>query len=99
MNAAPLETVRWPPRRWAYAIASVLLAQVALIFLLCERPHRLSRGPQFRTTITLAVGPSSEHTLAQLPTLSDPTLSALPNLHGFSGGAWLIFKPMEHHFT
>jgi hypothetical protein len=99
VNAAPIEPVRWTPRRWLYAIASVFLAQLALILFFSESLRRVPHGPQFRTAINLAVDPASEQKLSQLPALSDPTLSALPNLHGFSGAAWLIFPPMQHQFT
>ena len=100
MNAtSPIEPARWTARRWLYAIATVFLAQVALIFFLAEKPPRLLRAPQFRTAINLALEPQSEEQLAQLPALDDPTLFALPNLEGFSGAAWLTFAPLEHHFS
>jgi TonB family protein len=99
MNTAPLEFVAWPWRRWFYCVGLVFLTQVVVIFFLAERPSPPSPGPQFRTRIKLAVDPASEQPLAGLPALSDPTLFALPNLHGFSGAAWLTFPPLEQHFT
>ena len=99
MIAAPLEAIPWPWRRWFYAVAFVFFAQVGLIFFVAERPGKAHRAPQFHTVINLAVDSSSQRHLAQLPILDDPTLFALPNLHGFSGAAWLTFAPVQHHFT
>jgi len=98
-QAAPLEPVGWPRRRWFYAVALVFLGQVGLIFFLEERAGHTHPPPPFHTRINLAVDSRSEERLAQLPALSDPTLFALPNLNGFSGAAWLTFTPPEHQFT
>ena len=94
-----VEFARWPWRRWLYTISVVFLAQLVLLLAFAERPRNIRRAPQFRTAINLAVDSWSEEQLAGLPTLTDPTLFALPNLHGFSGAAWLRFAPLEHHFT
>lgn len=99
MNTAPLEPVRWQPRRWLYLVSLVFLVQVALIFLLAEHPSGSAHAPQVRMAINVAADPMSEEQLAQLPALDDPTLFALPSLHGFSGAAWLSYTPMEHQFA
>ena len=96
MNATALEPVRWPLHRWIYASVVVFLVQVGLIWLLGERAKAPPSPVPFHTTIHLAADPWSVKQLADLPTLSDPTLFILPNLHGFSGAAWLNFKPQEY---
>src|SRR5438552_5810724 len=98
VNAASVEPVQWPRRRWFYAIGMVFLVQVGLIFFVAERPRQAQSPPPFGSVINLAMDPQTEAQLAQLPELSDPTIFALPNMHGFSGGAWLKFTPDEHHF-
>jgi TonB family protein len=74
----------WPRRRWWFLIGLVFSLQVGLIFLLSDKSlgHPRSPGavPGFRLAPPAA---------AELLTLSDPTLFALPHLHGFSGSAWL----------
>jgi len=96
MNAMALEPVRWPLHRWVYTLLAVFLAQVGLIWLLGERAKTPPSPVPFRTAIHLAADPWSVKQLADLPSISDPTLFVLPNLHSFSGGAWLHFKPQEY---
>jgi len=95
----PLEHTPWSHKRWTYSIGLVFLAQVVLVVLMTEQSQPAKPPPRFRTRINLAVDPSSQQQLADMAALSDPTLFALPNLHGFSGAAWLTFAPLEHHFT
>jgi hypothetical protein len=94
MNSTALEPVRWPRRRWLYAVAAVFLLQAGLVFLLGHRPQRLPEPPIFGTAIHLLTDPKAR--LDSLPGMDDPTLLALPSLRGFSGPAWLTFPPLEY---
>jgi hypothetical protein len=96
MNATVLEPARWPLRRWIYSFLAVFLVQVGLIWLLGERVKIPPPPVPLRTTIHLAADPWSAKQLSDLPTIGDPTLFVLPNLHGFSAAAWLNFKPQEY---
>jgi len=89
--------VRWSPRRWGYAVAASWLIQLALLFYLGERPKRPAPRERFGASIELAADAWAAEQLGQLPTLSDPTLFALPSRQGFSGRAWLTFAPLQHH--
>ena len=96
MNAALAPSAPWTQRRWLNTIGLVFLAHVALIFLLNERPRSQAGPASFRSTIHLVVDARSALMLAELPTLSDPALFALPNHHGFSGEGWLRFDPLPY---
>jgi len=99
VSQSPLEHTAWSRKRWIYSIGLVFLAQVVLVVLLTQPSQPPQTPPRFKTRINLAVDSWSEQQLAGMAALSDPTLFALPNLHGFSGAAWLTFAPLEHHFT
>lgn len=96
MNTTALELAHWPLHRWVYTLLGVFLAQVGLIWLLGERAKTPPSAVPFRTTIHLAADPWSARQLTDLPTISDPALFVLPNLHSFSGAAWLSFQPQEY---
>lgn len=95
-SGTSLRSPRWTARRWAWALVLSLGIQVALLFYLGQRPKRPPPPPGFGADISLAADPWSAEQLARLPTLSDPTLFALPSQHGFSGKAWLSFAPLAH---
>jgi len=99
MNATLAESRRWSKRQWSYAIVSAGIAQVALILFFGGRPQAPLASPRFNTDVYSAVDPWSAQQLAQLPTLNDPALFALPSLQGFSGSAWLTFAPPEHRLN
>lgn len=84
MSEHPAES--WSPRRWGLIIGGVFCAQVGLILWLSD--HRPSPPPPLRNVPHMQVaGQVSEEWLE----LTDPTLFALPHVHGFSGPAWLEF--------
>jgi TonB family protein len=89
----------WTPRRWFYAIAVSLVVQVGLLFYLGERHQAPVLPARFRTANYLAGGPEAEEQLKRLPTLTDPTLFALPSQHGFSARAWLSFQPLQYRLA
>ncbi len=95
MNAALSDPPRWTPRRWLFCFSLAVLAQLVLLWVLGERPQPLPRPVHFPTSIHLAADPWSAQQLAELPTLPDPAVFALPSLNGFSGSAWLRFAPVE----
>jgi TonB family protein len=84
MTRLPVERPRWPRRRWWLFVALVFSGQVGLIFWLSDTAAVQPRQTASRPTLRLA-----ENEPADLLTLSDPTLFALPHRQGFSGLAWL----------
>jgi hypothetical protein len=96
MNAKDLEPVRWTRRRWIYAVAAAFAVQALFVFSLGSRTRPAPQRPQFPTAIQLVgEGWTARHATDVLQ-FDDPTLLALPNLHGFSGSAWLRFPPLEY---
>lgn len=86
----------WSRRRWGWAVVAALGVQLGLVWLLGERPQ-LRRLPQdFGLQISLAAEPDSARQLARLPLREEPTLFALPALHGFSGRAWMTAAPLGY---
>jgi len=87
MNSAGASGL-WSPRRWQGVITLIFIGQLTVISWLGQRTPFHSRpvapGPAIRL-----VGAGS----AELLALADPTLFALPHLHGFSGPAWLNMAP------
>jgi hypothetical protein len=95
MSESVLELPRWSKRRWAYAIAGVLLLQVILVVGLGRRARPLPEHPIFRTTIRLAAGGVAETQILSVASREDPALLALPSLQGFSGRAWLAYPALN----
>ena len=96
MNSTALEPVRWPRRRWAYAVGAVFALQAALVFLLSRQESPLPERPIFRTAIHLVAGEAAERQLASRAGLDEPALLALPGQRGFSGPAWLAFSALDY---
>ena len=96
MNSTALEPVRWPRRRWAYAVGAVFALQAALVFFLSRPEPRLPERPIFRTAIHLVAGEEAERQLASRAGMDEPALLALPGQRGFSGPAWLTFPPLDY---
>jgi hypothetical protein len=99
MNQGLSDFPRWSNRKWLLTIFLVFLLQLALIIYLGERPSIPLPPPRFLTSIQLAADPLSEEQIANSPTLSDPTLFALPQPKSFSGDAWFTFSPLDHTFV
>ena len=88
---SPVETSRWPRRRWWWTVALVFGAQVGLILWLGERGPVRPRPSGPAPTLRLVGGMSAE-----VLALEDPTLFVLPHLQGFSGPAWLKVSPVPN---
>ncbi|MDB6110090.1 MAG: hypothetical protein JWR69_1840 [Pedosphaera sp.] len=91
MIATLVEPQSWPKRRWWKTVALVMLGQLGLIFWLTDLKPATPRTPSLEASIYLP----AEKTI-EFPDLQDPTLSALPNRHGFSGPAWMNEPPLAH---
>ena len=95
MNAVAPEPARWSVRRWIYTVAVLFALHAGLLLYLGQIAEPFPVRPTFRTTVHLVADPRSSERLSRLPTLSDPTLFALPGEDGFSGPAWLKPPSME----
>ena len=89
MSAGSPEGKRWTPRQWAWIIGGGVLVHVLLIWFLGERAQPVGIAPSPDPWLRLAVDEASIKAVAVNSLLIDPTLFALPNPNGFSGGAWL----------
>ncbi len=89
MIVASVEPSVWSKRRWLLVVVIVMSAQVGLIFWLSGRDP-VQRAPERVQSVFV---PADRMGLAR--GLSDPTLFVLPNLHGFSGPAWIKGQPLE----
>jgi hypothetical protein len=89
MTAVAIDSEKWNRRRWLAMIASVALLQLLLIVW-------LSRN-SLPTALPSADGPTvciADNHLMERLALNNPVQFALPNRHGFSGGAWLEIPPL-----
>lgn len=95
MNTTVADPDAWSPRRRWITIGAIALAQIGLLFLFAERASSNPRAKN-RDELRVLLNPFSEEQLSQSLLASDPTLFVLPSPQGFSGAAWLAFKPREY---
>lgn len=84
MTLASVQPRPWPRRRWCIVAAFVFAVQLGLIFGLSDKKVVQQRRRGSTPALELV-----RSTAAELLSLSDPTLFALPHRQGFSGLAWL----------
>lgn len=89
MMDAPVPLPTWTRQRWCLAIASVLAAQAALIFLL----ERTATGGRHKSVGVPLVHLRTDISLEKF-VVNDPSVFVLPHHHGFSGEAWLNHLPV-----
>jgi hypothetical protein len=82
-NAAIDSSNTWTRTRWWTLVLLVFAAQIGLILVFGDRQ---SVKPGLASPVTVINLAQSEN---ELLALDDPTLFALPNLHGVAGQAWL----------
>ena len=90
MISASVAPRSWPRRRWWSFVTLTFSVQLGLIFWLSDRSPALPRQPVISPALQLAGNASAE-----LLSLHDPTLFALPHRQGFSGLAWLRIPPPQ----
>lgn len=86
-------------QRWLLLLLLCLGIHVGLIWLL-QAPVPRSRAditPAFE--VQLIADPWLSEQLTSAPDIFDPASFALPSLRGFSGSAWLSFKPLQPGFS
>lgn len=89
MSAAAAEFKPWSPRRWVVTTATLLAAQLLLVFLLSARPGAPRPQPPGSPVFALSGGAAMGSLAAELAELADPTLFASAHPGGFSGPGWL----------
>jgi len=97
MNRAVTDPVLWTRSRWWVAFAVVMAAQVALMFTLSERKLIVPRQADNSTAFYLVADVPTNSVVSALVDVSDPTLFALPDRRGLSGGAWLRAPSLQYH--
>lgn len=87
----------WKTARWLVLLAFIFGLQLLLIFWLSDRSP-VGTGPATLpdSQMVLVTRPLNQMELSKTFLASDPTLFAIPDAHGFSGGAWL--KTVERDY-
>jgi len=94
MSRPSVESVRWPRKKWFYAVIAAFAFQIGAILLL-SRPEPMTLPvARFGTSIQLADS-SRMKQFADGPAWSDPAAFALPTWRGFSRDGWLSFTRPE----
>jgi hypothetical protein len=80
----------WKTARWLVLLAFIFGLQLLLIYWLSVRSP-IGPGPATLpdSKMVLVTRPLNQMELSKTFLASDPTLFAIPDAHGFSGGAWL----------
>jgi hypothetical protein len=99
MTAPSVELVRWPRKKWFYAVVAAFAFQIGAILLLSQRERVPMPAASFGTSIHLAVDPWRVRQFNEAPDWSDPAAFALPNWRGFSRDGWLSFSRPEFRLT
>lgn len=90
MSAIGSDLTPWSRGRWWGMIVIVAAVQVVVVFLLGDREVLVPRKAGSASAFTLLSNPSPGSSVGELVQYLDPTLFALPDSRGFSGGAWLL---------
>ena len=99
MSVVALESVPWSNRRWFWTILLVLTAHFLLVGWLSGQKKSALPLPRVETQIRLGSDALAQDRVSGLAPVSDPTLFALANPHGFSGEAWLKMQPFPYETT
>ena len=91
MIGTPPEPREWTARRLGTVIVMAVVVQAGLIWWLSEKTPFLPRAANRRPAVQLTALFHSE-----ILTLTAPTLFSLPHPDGFSGPAWLDFRPQDY---
>ena len=78
---------------WIWGFVFLFLAHAFAIFWFSDRTNVEPLWQKPGAFFYVAGDPDAEKRIAEFTSLRDPTLFALPNAHGFSGGAWLNRQP------
>jgi hypothetical protein len=99
MNAVLVENVSWSSRRWWRNILLVFIGQVILIAWLSERPGSQAKPRSASINVHYIADPGAAEHFIETTAMSDPTLFAHINPHGFSGSAWLKAPTLPFSMT
>jgi TonB family protein len=90
------QTRTWTRRHWIICVTTAFAVQVLWLWLFSEKTPLKPRPTRELTRFWLLADEQAEARLSQRLKTQDPTLFALANPSGFSGGAWL--KPRSLAF-
>jgi hypothetical protein len=80
--------LHWSRWRWGGTVLAILALQLALLFLLSDRPQRARPRPPPAGRTLLLVDPATDRWLSQQIWLEDPAQFALVGSRSFSAAAW-----------
>lgn len=99
MSEVAVEAVSWSNRRWFWTIFLVLTAHFLVVGWLSGQKRAELPSPRVATQIWLGSDAIAQDHVRGLAPVSDPTVFALANAHGFSGEAWLKMQPFPYETT
>jgi len=92
MSASEFQATR---RFWFWGFAFLFLAHAFAVFWFSNRQSIELPQPASRAFLYFGGETQWDRRIDQLVSMRDPTLFAMPHAHGFSGGAWLNFRPTQ----
>ncbi|HWN94827.1 MAG TPA: hypothetical protein VNT99_07330, partial [Methylomirabilota bacterium] len=96
MNPAPPKPTR---RFWIWGFIFLFLLHAFAVFWLAERRDEMPAQQKPAPFFFVSSDAMTDQRLAESVARRDPTLYSVPHAHGFSGGAWLRFRPPSPKLT
>ena len=90
MNAVERQTSR---QFWIWGFVFLFLLHAFAVFWFADRREIKPLWQKPNAFLFLSGDSTMDRRVTELAVLQDPTLFAVPHPHGFSGGAWLNFRP------
>lgn len=99
MNPYPPEACAWSPRRWLCLCGTLLALHVGAIWYFSAPAPASKKDAGFGPRMLWAADPAAAHAINSLPLLEQSVLFALPGNEGFSGSAWLAYRPQQGNWN
>ena len=96
MNAPGIDAAGWTRGRFLGVVCGLFVLQAALLMVFGARGGRLPPPAPSRTHFLALALPVREDQLIKAFFTGDPSVFALPGVHGFSGRAWLSQRPAPY---
>ncbi len=92
MTFEAVQSRTWSPLKWTVVIACILALHAGLFLWFARPPAPTPRPPPAALAIYAPAVQSG-----QLPAANNPLLLVRPDIHGFSGPAWLQIPPLTNN--
>jgi TonB family protein len=84
---------RWSGHVWFWGFVFLFLGHAFAVFWFADRRNLSPSWQKPAAFFYFGDDADTGKPMAEIAALRDPTLFALPHVHGFSGAAWLNFRP------